>query len=122
MTDTTPTTQNHLMPSKIIYGLYALGYFTGGLTWLAGVIYAYLERGKDALLDTHLRFQIRTFWISLLLWFVGLLGIFALGLGYFMLLFLVVWGITRIISGFLLANEGKPVTGTRYLGLVARDE
>jgi len=119
MTDTppSPVSTDPLMPAKIVYGLYALGYVIG-ITSLAGVIYAYVTRGKDALLDTHLSFQIQTFWISLLLGIVGFITMFV-GVGFLVFLFLLVWGLTRIITGFVLANDGKPITGTKYLGIVA---
>lgn len=118
MTDTNaPPAADKFMTAKIIYGLYAIGYLIG-ITQLAGVIYAYLARGKDPELDTHLQFQIRTFWIGLGVAVLGALTLF-IGVGFLIFLFLVVWGLTRIISGFLLANDRKPVVGTKYLGLVA---
>jgi uncharacterized membrane protein len=106
------------LPPKIVYGLYALGYFVG-ITALAGVIYAYLERGKNPEVDSHLTFQIETFWYSLLIFFAGILTAFIV-VGLFILLFLLVWGLTRVISGFVLANDGKPVSGTRFLGMIAQ--
>jgi uncharacterized membrane protein len=115
--DGTANLDEVLMPAKIIYGLYAAGYFVG-ITSLAGVIYAYISRGKDPIVDTHLTFQIRTFWISFLIGLIALVTIF-IGIGIFILLFLLVWGLTRIISGFLLANDGKPISGTKYLGILA---
>ena len=45
----------------VVYALFALGYFTV-ITSIAGVILAYLARGKNALVDSHLTFMIRTFW------------------------------------------------------------
>lgn len=106
-----------LMPAKIVYGLYALSFFIG-ITSLAGVIYAYMSRGKDPVLDTHLRFQIRTFWISLALAFAG--GILTwVFIGVLVLLFLVIWGLIRVISGFLLASDGQPIRGTKYWGILA---
>jgi len=109
--------EDDLMPAKVIYGLYAVGYFTA-ITSVAGIIYAYLSRGKSADLDSHLRFQIRTFWISLLLAFLGMLTMM-IGIGFLIWAFLTVWGLTRVISGFLLANENRPVSGTKYWGIIA---
>ncbi|WP_083554110.1 hypothetical protein [Paracoccus sp. SM22M-07] len=116
MTPDTHTT-NDLMPAKIIYGLYAVGYLVA-LTTLAGVVYAYLSRGKNAVLDTHLRFQIRTFWISLLLAVIGMVTMMV-GIGFLVWAFLAVWGLIRVVSGFLLANDGKPISGTKYWGVMA---
>ncbi|WP_304620896.1 DUF4870 family protein [Paracoccus sediminilitoris] len=116
MTPDTRTT-NDLMPAKIIYGLYAVGYLVA-LTTLAGVVYAYMSRGKNPVLDTHLRFQIRTFWISLLLAVVGMVTMMV-GIGFLVWAFLAVWGLIRVVSGFLLANDGKPISGTKYWGVMA---
>ena len=116
MTPDTRTT-NDLMPAKIIYGLYAVGYLVA-LTTLAGVVYAYLSRGQNAVLDTHLRFQIRTFWISLLLAVIGMVTMLV-GIGFLVWAFLAVWGLIRVVSGFLLANDGKPISGTKYWGVMA---
>lgn len=116
MTPDTRTT-NDLMPAKIIYGLYAVGYLVA-LTTLAGVVYAYMSRGKNAVLDSHLRFQIRTFWISLLLAVVGMVTMMV-GIGFLVWAFLAVWGLIRVVSGFLLANDGKPISGTKYWGVMA---
>ena len=110
-------TTNDLMPAKIIYGLYAVGYLVA-LTTLAGVVYAYLSRGKNVVLDTHLRFQIRTFWISLLLAVIGMVTMMV-GIGFLVWAFLAVWGLIRVVSGFLLANDGKPISGTKYWGVMA---
>jgi len=106
-----------LMAAKIIYGLYALGYAVA-LTTFVGVVYAYLSRGRDAVMDSHLTFQIRTFWISLA---IGLLAFVTMwiGIGFLIWAFLAVWGLLRVISGFLLAHEGKPVSGTKYWGIMA---
>ena len=111
------TTDKDLMPAKVVYGLYAVGYLVA-VTTLAGVIYAYMSRGQDAVLDSHLRFQIRTFWISLL---IGLLAMITMmiGIGFLIWGFLAVWGLIRVVSGFLLANDGKPISGTKYWGVMA---
>lgn len=106
------------MPPKIIYGLYAVGYFVA-ITSLAGVIYAYLSRGKSELADTHLRFQIRTFWIGFAIALAAMITTFAFGIGLLVFVFLLVWGLTRTISGFVLANDGKPISGTKYAGILA---
>lgn len=106
-----------LTPAKIVYGLYAVGYAVA-ITTLAGVVYAYMARGQDAVLDSHLTFQIRTFWISLLIAVVALVTML-IGIGFLIWAFLVVWGLIRVISGFLLAHDGKPVSGTKYWGMMA---
>ncbi|WP_424975202.1 DUF4870 family protein [Dinoroseobacter sp. S124A] len=112
-----PASKDPLLPVKIVYGLYAVGYFVG-LTSLAGLIYAYITRGSDPVADSHFTFQIRTFWIGLGLAIVAVV-LLAVGIGFFVWLFLVVWGLTRVISGFVLANDGRPISGTKYAGILA---
>lgn len=106
-----------LMPAKTVYALYAIGYLVA-LTTVAGVIYAHLTRGRDPLLDSHFDFQIRTFWISLAIAALAL-ATMVLGIGFLIWIFLAIWGLLRTVSGFLLAHEGKPITGTRHLGMIA---
>src|SRR5215468_2312868 len=56
----------------IIYILYFVSYFTG-ITALIGVIIAHVQiPSADPLLNTHYRFQIRTFWIGLLYIAIGI--------------------------------------------------
>ena len=112
-----PRPASDLMAAKLIYGLYALGYAVA-VTALVGVVYAYLSRGRDAVLDTHLTFQIRTFWISLAIGFLAVATLL-IGIGFLIWAFLAVWGLLRVLSGFLLAHEGKPVSGTKYWGMMA---
>jgi uncharacterized membrane protein len=103
----------------IVYGCYALG-FVIGLTWLVGVIIAYVKRDEAAgtWLASHFRWQIRTFWWGLLwgilfmpvaaLLFITLVGI---PLIYVLGIALVIWIIYRVVRGWLLLNDGKPVPG-----------
>lgn len=52
----------------VVYILYFVGFSVGGIALLAGVIVAFLDRGrtKDRLLQSHYTFQIRMFWYALL--------------------------------------------------------
>ncbi|TVQ38998.1 MAG: hypothetical protein EA356_02075 [Geminicoccaceae bacterium] len=70
-------------------------------------------------MDTHLAFQIRTFWIGLALTVAGTLLTLVL-VGYVVLAFWFVWTLARVISGFLLLNRGEPIRGTEWFGAVAR--
>lgn len=106
-----------LTTAKVIYALYAIGYFIP-VTALAGVVFAYLARGRGEVLDSHLRFQIRTFWISILIGFVAIITL-VIGIGFLIWGFLAIWGLVRVISGYLLANDGKPVSGSQAFGIIA---
>ena len=91
----------------IVYILQALS-FVVGLTSVAGVIVNYLKRDevKGTWLESHVRWQIKTFWYTLLGGFIGFILVIV-GIGFIILLATVVWYIYRIIKGGLAYNEGK---------------
>jgi len=85
--------EDKLLPIAV-YALYLLG-FTNGLTFLAGLIVAYVNLGEAGPINaSHYTFAIRTFWMSIG-WFLAGLGIFLVGV----LLAIVLVGIPLIIVG-----------------------
>ena len=108
---------NPLQPAIIVYMVYA-GSFVVPFVVLGGLIYAYSERGRDAVLDTHLDFQIRTFWYGLLMLVVGSVLAFVL-IGFAVILFWFVWTVVRIITGIQLAQAQRPISGTEMFGIKA---
>ena len=96
--------------TQIIYGLYAAGFLTGGLTSIAAIILNYVKREDVAgtLYESHFRWQIRTFWFSLLFSVIGWITTIIL-IGFLILLATVIWVIYRIVVGWLRLNEGKPI-------------
>ena len=94
----------------VVYALQAAGFFLG-ITWIVAVVINYVKKDEAAgtWLESHFRWQIRTFWFGLL-W--GVLGaILTLVLVGFAILFAnAVWIIYRIVKGWLCLNEGKPVS------------
>ena len=92
----------------IVYVLYFVGYFTG-ITWLIGVIIAHVQLGSaDPLLQSHYRFQIRTFWIGLLYCVIGFFLMVIL-IGFAIYLWAFIWSLIRNIKGVLALNERKPI-------------
>lgn len=106
----------------VVYALYLLGFLTGGLTTLIGLVMAYVlkggagERGRS-----HYVFQIRTFWISLIwlavagaLIVVGLpLSIILIGIPLLLLAKLIfvvaaIWYGVRCIVGLIAAAQDQP--------------
>ncbi|MBD3898278.1 hypothetical protein IEI94_20690 [Halomonas sp. ML-15] len=83
----------------VVYVLLLAGIATGGLTSLIGVVIAYVYRGKGPeWLDEHYRFQIRTFWISLVYFLLaGILTLIAIG--FVLWLVVVVWLVIRCVKG-----------------------
>jgi uncharacterized membrane protein len=106
-----------LQSAIIIYALYGGG-IVFPLAALAGLIFAYVERGKDPVLDTHLNFQIATFWWGLLAIVVGFVLAFVL-IGFVIWAFWFLWLIVRLITGFQLAQANRPISGTEAMGLKA---
>ncbi|HET7833328.1 MAG TPA: hypothetical protein VFK88_10240 [Gallionella sp.] len=95
----------------IVYALYALSYFTGGVTAIAGIIInnIKLEEVSGTWLESHFRWQMRTFWYGLL-WAVigGLTLIIVIGAAILFANFC--WIIYRIVKGWLNLNDNKPMT------------
>ncbi len=112
-----PGQGNPLQPAIIIYVLLGLGIFVP-FTALAGVVYAYVERGKDAILDSHLSFQIRTFWWGFAWIIVGFVFAFVL-IGFLIWAIWVVWLAVRIITGIQLAQRQQPIQAVEVLGMKA---
>jgi uncharacterized membrane protein len=95
--------------ATIVYALQAVGFFVG-VTWIVAVVLDYVKKddAKGTWLESHFRWQIRTFWFGLL-W--GVLGAILLlvVVGYFVLLADAIWIIYRIVKGWLNLAENKPV-------------
>ncbi len=94
-----------------VYALQALS-FLFVITFLIAVIINYVKRDdvRNSWLESHYRWQIRTFWFSLLWIVIGYLTIFIL-IGYPVLLVNMVWLIYRIIKGWLRLSEGREMYG-----------
>jgi len=91
------------------YALQAAAFFVG-ITYLAAVVLAYVKRDDAAgtWLASHYRWQIRTFWYSLLWAVVGTLTLIII-VGFVILAADALWVIYRIIKGWLRLTEGKPM-------------
>jgi uncharacterized membrane protein len=93
----------------VVYGLQAVSLLVG-LTLIAAVIVDYLKRAEveGTWLESHVRWQIRTFWWSLA-W--GVLGLATLVLlvGLVILAAATVWFIYRVARGWTDLNEGRPM-------------
>ena len=106
----------------VIYALYLVALFTGGLSMVLGVILAYALRGEaGASARSHYLFLIRTFWGGLvliltggLLIFVGLplvfvlIGIPIVALGGLIAGCAHLWQLVRCAFGLWHAANGRP--------------
>jgi len=92
--------------ANLIYILHLLSLLFG-ITSLIGVIMAYVNKGSAPdWVQSHYRFQIRTFWIGLLVAVIGAATTpFIVGIP--ILLFLLVWWILRCVKGMRYIAEGR---------------
>ena len=93
--------------TQIIYGLYAAA-ILGFPTNIAAIIVNYVKRDDvvGTLYESHFRWQMRTFWVTLLWGFIGVILCFVV-VGFFVLGILYIWYIYRIVKGWLRLTEGK---------------
>lgn len=94
---------------RAAYFLYALSIFTG-LPMLVGLIVAYVARAEAPhWQQTHYTFLIRTFWYFIALVAIGVALVMAFGLGLLLIWVLPLWVAIRVIRGWLLLENTKPV-------------
>jgi uncharacterized membrane protein len=95
-----------------------VGAFVFGVPSLIAVVINYVKRqeARGTFLESHFRWQIRTFWFALL-WCVlgGMLFITFIGIPLAMVILLAagVWAIYRIVRGWLALRERKPMYANR---------
>jgi uncharacterized membrane protein len=113
--------------THLIYGLHSLailtgvlgtativGSFLGGIPSIVAVILNYVKRAdtRGTFLESHFRWQIRTFWYALL-WVVvaTCVAVTIIGIPIAMLMFLVLgaWVVYRVARGWLALNERRPM-------------
>ena len=118
------TTEDKTMPA-VVYALYLLGFATGGLTAIVGIIIAHAQQGTAGpMMRTHYTFLIRTFWLGLILAIVGgvvggilfaigaLLSVILIGFPIMALAGLIwavaaVWFAIRCIVGVVYLSRGE---------------
>jgi uncharacterized membrane protein len=106
----TPTESSLQRLAMIVYALQAASLFTGALTLFAAVIINYVrwEDAQGSWIESHFRWQIRTFWFTLL-WLAigGVTAIFLVGWG--ILLAASLWLIYRLTKGWVYLSEKRPM-------------
>lgn len=93
---------------RVAYVLYALSVITG-LPMLLGLILSYVARGEaPAWQHSHYTFLIHTFWYFIVLFAAGaVLAVFLVG--FALLWVLPLWVAIRVIRGWMLLEDKKPV-------------
>jgi len=93
--------------TAIIYALYAASFFIG-ISCIVAIVINYIKREdmQGTFLQSHFRWQIRTFWFALLWGILGAITTFIL-IGWAVLFANTVWVIYRLAKGWLRLNENK---------------
>ena len=95
--------------THVIYGMYAASILIG-ISAIVGIVLNYIKRDDVAgtWLESHFRWQIRTFWYTLLWGVIGcILAIVVIGFAVLFADF--VWFVYRVAKGWIRLNEGKPM-------------
>ena len=105
---TQPTVSNTQL-ALVVYILYFVSYVVG-ITALVGVVIAHVQIGStaDPMLRSHYQWQIRTFWIGVLYFAIGVVLCIVL-IGILVLLFWFIWTLVRNVKGVLALNENRPI-------------
>lgn len=93
--------------TMVVYGLQAASFLIG-LTFVIAVIVNYVKQGdvRGTWLESHFRWQIRTFWFGLLWFVVGMLTAMIF-IGYLILVANTIWIIYRIVRGWLRLMDNR---------------
>jgi uncharacterized membrane protein len=113
--------------AHLVYALHSLSLFIGlttaatiigafvfGVPSIIAVVINYLKRdeAKGTVLESHFRWQIRTFWFALLWCMIGwMLIVTFIGIPVALLIFFAtgLWVIYRIVRGWLALRDRKPM-------------
>ncbi len=96
--------------TMLVYALQAAGFLLPPVVWIVAVIINYVRKEEVAgtWLESHFRWQIRTFWFGLLWAALGVI-LFVLIVGWFILAADAIWIIYRIVKGWLNPSENRPM-------------
>lgn len=94
----------------ITYILYIVGFFVG-VTPIIAIIMNYLKRAemRGTWLESHVNWQIKTFWVTLIAYLVGAV-LTTILIGFIVLLLAFIWHIYRLLKGLMALNNNQPVS------------
>ena len=105
----TPDPDSARTLTAVVYAMQALSFFFGITAIVAIVInYVKIDDVQGTWLESHFRWQMRTFWFGLLWGVIGSILLIVL-VGWAILAADAVWVIYRIVKGWLKLNEGKEI-------------
>jgi uncharacterized membrane protein len=96
--------------AMLVYLLQAVSLFTGSLTLFAGIIINYVRTDdvKGSWIESHFRWQKRTFWYSLIWTLIGGVTVIFL-VGWVILLGVTIWMLYRVVKGWVSLSENRPM-------------
>ena len=96
--------------TMLVYALQAAGFLLPPVVWIVAVIINYVRKEDvtGTWVESHFRWQIRTFWFGLLWAVLGAI-LFVLIVGWFILAADAIWIIYRIVKGWLNLSENRPM-------------
>ncbi|RKP44004.1 DUF4870 family protein [Trinickia fusca] len=102
--------QNMRLFTHVLYALYAVHWFTGGVTGLIAIILDYVKRSDAAGTPyaAHFEWQIRTFWTALVGYLIGA-ALIVVAIGVPIIAAVSIWVLYRIVKGWLYLYENKPL-------------
>lgn len=105
----TSSLHSEISLTTLVYALQAVSFFLG-ITYIAAVVINYVKRAEvqDTWLESHFRWQIRTFWFSVLWSAIGVIT-WIVFIGWIILGINAIWVIYRIVKGWLCLADGKPM-------------
>ena len=88
--------------------------FLTGWPSIIAVIINYVKRGdvRGTFLESHFRWQLRTFWFALLWFAIAFLLVFTIigiPIAWLMVIMTGLWVLYRIARGWLALNQGRPI-------------
>ena len=92
--------------AQAVYVLLLIGVVVGVLGIVAVVLASIYKKSAPEWLQSHYRFQIRTFWIGTVVMIVGVITLYFM-VGYLVLLSGFVWVIMRCVKGMRLLGKSE---------------
>lgn len=92
----------------LVWSSFLVGFFVP-ITPFIGVVFSYINRrNADPVLRSHYDAAITTFWVTLIVGFIGGILTWIL-IGFPILFFLALWTIWRSVVGMMRASGGRPM-------------
>lgn len=97
----------------VVYWLYLVAIVVQIIS-IVGVVISYMSREsvKHTYLQSHIEYQIRTFWVGLLYFFISTL-LTIIFIGYFLIILTFLWYIVRNVKGLIAINKEQPILNSK---------